>query len=732
MAYRWNAVKIPRFYGLDLKTNPIDVKDGVSLDAVNVFQDLHGVISKRLGFDVMFEADETATSPIHEVGQCTLGGVKYYFKFVGDNFKYSFFINGATTTVAIPNGIDGIVFWAVMNDKLYFVDGVNELRYFDGATVAESSIYERPTFAPTLAAGGAGPATFTFVYTVDNGLGESPQSPSLISQQQASTIRVPTNTGPQTLVAGDLIRVYARSDSTAGGSKQVSILPAYVVTAGDVGAGFADILTVPILDDQPNLYTELGLAINKSAPVGLTGIEAHYGRLVGWKDDTVYVSKSSNADSWPAPEAQGDSTFQEAFRYTIGPNDGERIERCFSYQESLYVFKNTNIYPLGGIGPADDGSNAFSFRRIESNGIGCVFNGGKTVQRVGEESQNFLVFLSRNGFYATNGSSPNRIGEKIEIAVFPDSQDTTELTNAPPCSHYNKRDGSYLCFLGAYGNSTRNAWWLDTRKDNNVLVGWFKYLGVNASCTSYDEQRYLFGTNVGFCGYEKFSTPELTTNYSDARVEYVLAAAVNTVTDEITVTNNYATGDPVKIRTNGTIPAPLVANTIYYAINVSATVIKLATSSANALANIPIDLTTAGVGTHSIVSTIAISATYRTNWINFGSTSIVKKLGKPSVAFDVTANNVSMTVGIFYDWILSAGDAIVLSYSSSTLWGGGLWGSFVWGAGSQAVPKSLGIPRRKVRSISYLFSNDEINKGFDLQSLELPYAAIRNRDNFGA
>jgi hypothetical protein len=47
----------------------------------------------------------------------------------------------------------------------------------------------------------------------------------------------------------------------------------------------------------------------------------------------------------------------------------------------------------------------------------------------------------------------------------------------------------------------------------------------------------------------------------------------------------------------GTIPTPLLANTDYFVIKTSATVLTLATSLANALASVSIDLTDAGTGT---------------------------------------------------------------------------------------------------------------------------------------
>lgn len=75
---------------------------------------------------------------------------------------------------------------------------------------------------------------------------------------------------------------------------------------------------------------------------------------------------------------------------------------------------------------------------------------------------------------------------------------------------------------------------------------------------------------------------------------------VNTATEEITVNRSFQTGDPVRLKTTGTIPAGLAVATNYYVIRVSSTVIKLATTQANADAGTAIDITSVGAGTHSI------------------------------------------------------------------------------------------------------------------------------------
>ncbi len=74
-------------------------------------------------------------------------------------------------------------------------------------------------------------------------------------------------------------------------------------------------------------------------------------------------------------------------------------------------------------------------------------------------------------------------------------------------------------------------------------------------------------------------------------------------TDQLAVASTSAltTGTRVRASSTGTLPGGLAANTTYWAINVDATHIKLATSLANAKAGTAINLTSAGSGTHSLL-----------------------------------------------------------------------------------------------------------------------------------
>jgi len=720
MGFAWRQFGIPRFLGLDLKTNVVDVRDGRSLGCENVYQNGSGKMTLRRGNEPMFATDEAGTVPNNGVGSATLAGQKYWFKFSGGDFHYSTTLTGAVTMISPSPAISTTedIWFAVLDEKLFFVDGTNSLRFFDGTAIKDSAIYSRPTAPFTSVSGGIGPATFTYLYTVDNGLGESPGGPIDTANAQQATVRVPANTGPQTLIAGDVVRIYSRADTIAAASKLVAT---HTWTGANVTAGFADIgPTAIISEDQPQLYTELGVAVNKTAPVGLVGITVHAGRLVGWKDYHVHNSKVTNPHSWPDDSAQ-----KEAFVYGFGVGDGENITVCVSFRDSLFVLKPSDAAVFGGIGPDDTGNNAYSFRRMEVNGRGCI--AGKSAVVIGEEDGNYLIWLSRYGFMASDYGKPIFLGEEIESQIQGQPDNVLSLS----CGYHDKKLGLYICYVGS--TLSRVAWALDVRKEvgeksDSGRVGWFKFTNITAMHLFYDTDRALFGLPSGVCLSERVTGT--TTDFQDTCQEYVLTSAVNDTTDEITVTEVYATGTPIKVRSSGTVPGGLTANTTYFVINVSNTVIKLATTAALATAGTPIDITNVGTGTHSLVSGELIPNFYTTNWINHGSGLVTKKLMKPGFVFNTVAQSINMNIEAAYDYVNTFQDSIIVDISSSNPWGSNTWGYFTWGSGASADPRNIGQPRRKVKSIRYRFSVQVINQDYELLGMEQPYANIRNRGGY--
>lgn len=87
----------------------------------------------------------------------------------------------------------------------------------------------------------------------------------------------------------------------------------------------------------------------------------------------------------------------------------------------------------------------------------------------------------------------------------------------------------------------------------------------------------------------------------------------SSVTNQLTVgsTTNFWTGVPVTVsNSGGALPTPLVANTTYYAINLTSTTLELATSPENAIAGTFISLTSNGTGTNTVTVPAHVLGSY--------------------------------------------------------------------------------------------------------------------------
>ena len=88
--------------------------------------------------------------------------------------------------------------------------------------------------------------------------------------------------------------------------------------------------------------------------------------------------------------------------------------------------------------------------------------------------------------------------------------------------------------------------------------------------------------------------------YSYSLVDNLFTA--NPANDQLAVLTFIPTGMPIEFTAGGGLPAPLVASTTYYAINVDATHIRVATTFDNAVANDFIDITSPGTPPNNITN----------------------------------------------------------------------------------------------------------------------------------
>lgn len=135
--------------------------------------------------------------------------------------------------------------------------------------------------------------------------------------------------------------------------------------------------------------------------------------------------------------------------------------------------------------------------------------------------------------------------------------------------------------------------------------------GSAVSRTTYADLFALIGTTYGAGdGSTTFNVPDLRGSVivgAGQRIRTMTfdgASAVDPSTDQITVTSNdwLHTGQAVAL-TGASLPTGLSATT-YYVIRVSATVIKLATTLANAQNGVAVDITADGSGTCTLTQTL--------------------------------------------------------------------------------------------------------------------------------
>lgn len=152
---------------------------------------------------------------------------------------------------------------------------------------------------------------------------------------------------------------------------------------------------------------------------------------------------------------------------------------------------------------------------------------------------------------------------------------------------------------------------------SSVPTGWLECDGSAVSRTTYANLFAAVSTTWGAGdGATTFNVPDFRGRARIGKgtgtvVESVAAASVDTVADTFSVSSNSAkwvTGQAVVLTTTGGLPTGLSLATTYYVIRSSATLIKFATSLANAQNGTAINLTTQGTGTHTVTGTLTARA----------------------------------------------------------------------------------------------------------------------------
>jgi hypothetical protein len=143
--------------------------------------------------------------------------------------------------------------------------------------------------------------------------------------------------------------------------------------------------------------------------------------------------------------------------------------------------------------------------------------------------------------------------------------------------------------------------------DTSIHIPGILTLAVGTGGTGWDIQNPPVETadlTVLFTelGRKAFISKKYVDSYGNDLSSPSNPATVSTSTSQFTVGVNIPTGTLIML-TATSLPNPLQANYVYFAINVDATNIRLATSYSNALLGVFITLTTAGTGVNVVAIT---------------------------------------------------------------------------------------------------------------------------------
>lgn len=187
----------------------------------------------------------------------------------------------------------------------------------------------------------------------------------------------------------------------------------------------------------------------------------------------LYWSTIKDAETWSTTD------FVE-----IGLQDGQEITGIKTLGDRLVIFKERSIY----IGIFTGDSNVpFIFVKTKSH-VGSI--SGYSVQEV----NNGLIFLSQDGFYFFNGTTSEKISERISVTMDTFNKNRFSVSQ----SAYQKERNRYWLALTTSGGSTNNRV-ITFDSFNNAFS---LYKGHNANCFvtlhTSGQERIYFGDYAGF------------------------------------------------------------------------------------------------------------------------------------------------------------------------------------------------------------------------------------------
>ncbi len=254
--------------------------------------------------------------------------------------------------------------------------------------------------------------------------------------------------------------------------------------------------------------------------------------------------------------AFGSETSRAYFLYTVLETDDTLATQCFRYNTFTQTWTRLDLSKTCGI--------------------------------VGPQNRNYLAASDIN-YLEVERYDNDRFdyADREYTTTLPSSSVTSDGLTVSPSSITNITAGDVLAQVQYVNTYQFNR--LLKKLDNDYYLSdsdYFTSLGINEP-----------GKNI----FQAFSFLVSKLNSDDAsRVSYTFNPTdVNTATDEITVTSHgLVDGEIVRVSSTGTLPSPLLANTVYYVSNATANTFKLKTSPSSSVIN----LSTQGSGVHTVTN----------------------------------------------------------------------------------------------------------------------------------
>lgn len=391
----------------------------------------------------------------------------------------------AAITSATYSG--AIVYFAQLNNRLYYCDGVGALKYIDSSVTYSAITAGKVTSIRMTGLGVGYNAVPTITFTHNGGA-----------------------SGAATAVLGYGGRVISGTVTTNGSGYSATTPPTIAFTAAPAGgttaAGIVNISQLPSKPKFLTSHTERIFCASNDTSV---------------PPDTLYASDILDGESW---DLAGSSV-------RIG-GDGDPITGIYPwFDNNLIVFKQRSVWVVD----ADPALTADQWNiALINNRVGCVSH--KTIQAVGSD----VYFLSRTGVRAV---SQIQAGAQTDVGL-PLSQQIQDVIDGADfsysdyfCSAYYRN--RYILGVVVSGQTRPTICAVFNRVTNSWSGSWSGWNPTGFTVTAFSGNlRLQFGSSTGrVWTWDDFTTPSTETGseYRDDTMDY----------ESYVVTRAYDYGEPL-------------------------------------------------------------------------------------------------------------------------------------------------------------------------------------------